>query len=372
MINQLTEADRTVADGLRDLLQTRDRLSGDLDRARQGVGFERTMAAREAAMPQAAMPQAVGAGSALGQGAYPMTSPRGMRWGRMHAGTDYAAPVGTPISTTLGGKVNSSGYESGYGKWVEVELENGVKAFWAHLSEVVLKTGQRFDAGQMIAKTGNTGRGTGPHLHSGDSSVNEALSDRYTRLGGQPIAGGAGGGMAGVPDMTGAMAAQGNVDGLEQALAGVNDQIAIYEERNGKLKQLNIDEFLLRTTDALRSQTKAYQDSTKELDTRSGMLDNGFSDAQIEKAIKLNRVNDEAIERETALDKALKEGRSQTDAYTKAKEDWLRQAKMQQQRQRKKVLPSSAIQYLRNQRASATQGQALMPAFRLCRMDGLS
>ena len=120
--------------------------------------------------------------------AYPVTSERGPRWGRYHAGTDYGAPVGTPISTTLGGVVTDIGSEGGYGNYVEVRLENGVKAFWAHLSEVVLKEGQKFNAGTLIAKTGDTGRSTGPHLHSGDRNINEALSDPYTRLGGQVIA----------------------------------------------------------------------------------------------------------------------------------------------------------------------------------------
>jgi len=153
-------------------------------KAKEAIQLETQAAERVTATNQ--LTSAVG-GQSLGGGAYPVTSGRGMRWGRMHHGIDYGAPIGTSISTTLAGKVTDSGYEGGYGNYVEVQLENGVKAFWAHLSEIVLKKGQSFNAGQVIARTGNTGRGTGPHLHSGDNSVGNA-GDIYTRLGGKAIA----------------------------------------------------------------------------------------------------------------------------------------------------------------------------------------
>ncbi len=180
------DVQKTILQNERWLLDRRIAVADyELAERKQGIA-EELDAAKRLQMTNATTTSVSGGGN-LGSGAYPLTSERGPRWGRPHHGRDYATPIGTPISTTLAGKVNSSGYEGGYGNWVEVQLENGVKAFWAHLSEVVLKQGQTFKAGQVIARTGNTGRGTGPHLHSGDNSIGNA-GDAYTRLGGRAFA----------------------------------------------------------------------------------------------------------------------------------------------------------------------------------------
>lgn len=96
---------------------------------------------------------------------FPITSRPGMRWGRMHRGVDIGTPMGTALGYEVGGEVLSATTLDGYGKVLEVKLENGVTAFAAHLNEVLVKAGDRFTANQILARTGRTGRGTGPHLH---------------------------------------------------------------------------------------------------------------------------------------------------------------------------------------------------------------
>ena len=83
-----------------------------------------------------------------------------------HEGYDLATPIGTPLGYSVGGRVmraNPTGGGAG-GKTLEVILDNGIKGMSMHLSEVLVKVGQTFAAGQMIAKTGDTGVGAA-HLH---------------------------------------------------------------------------------------------------------------------------------------------------------------------------------------------------------------
>lgn len=94
-----------------------------------------------------------------------ITSPFGFRWGRPHQGIDMAAPVGTPIVSAENGKVVFSGWKQGYGQFVAVDHGQGFETHYAHCSKVLVKVGQTVKKGQLIAKVGNTGRSTGPHLH---------------------------------------------------------------------------------------------------------------------------------------------------------------------------------------------------------------
>lgn len=94
-----------------------------------------------------------------------VSSPFGWRWGRPHQGIDLAAPVGTPIVSAERGKVVYSGWKSGYGNFVAVDHGSGYQTHYAHCSKLLVRTGQRVNKGQLIAKVGNTGHSTGPHLH---------------------------------------------------------------------------------------------------------------------------------------------------------------------------------------------------------------
>lgn len=93
------------------------------------------------------------------------TSGFGMRWGRMHKGTDFAAPHGTPIYSTADGVVVHAGWLSGYGRLVKIKHAFGVETRYAHLSKITVSEGQRVSRGQRIGDMGNTGRSTGTHLH---------------------------------------------------------------------------------------------------------------------------------------------------------------------------------------------------------------
>ncbi|OOG67328.1 hypothetical protein B0E45_21930 [Sinorhizobium sp. A49] len=83
----------------------------------------------------------------------------------LHAGIDFRATVGTRIRATAPGTVTNAGQTGGYGNMVEIDHGNGVASRYAHLSTVLVKVGDRIKAGDVVAKSGNTGRSTGPHLH---------------------------------------------------------------------------------------------------------------------------------------------------------------------------------------------------------------
>jgi murein DD-endopeptidase MepM/ murein hydrolase activator NlpD len=96
---------------------------------------------------------------------YQITSLFGPRWGRIHWGTDLAAPTGTPIYAVHDGVVYDSSFESGYGLHVSIDHGDGVKIVYAHASELLVGNGRHVRAGDMIARVGSTGNSTGPHLH---------------------------------------------------------------------------------------------------------------------------------------------------------------------------------------------------------------
>lgn len=84
---------------------------------------------------------------------------------KFHAGADIALPTGHPVPSARAGRVTFAGGMSGYGKTVVVEHEGGVSTRYAHLSEIEVKVGDDVAAGQQIARSGATGRVSGPHLH---------------------------------------------------------------------------------------------------------------------------------------------------------------------------------------------------------------
>jgi len=93
------------------------------------------------------------------------TSGFGTRWGRLHAGTDMAGPVGTPIYAPADGVVTHAGWLSGYGRLIKIKHEFGIETRYGHLSAIKVKVGQRVSRGDRIGDMGNSGRSTGPHLH---------------------------------------------------------------------------------------------------------------------------------------------------------------------------------------------------------------
>lgn len=94
-----------------------------------------------------------------------MTSTFKWRWGRMHKGIDWATPVGTAVRASCGGTVVSAGWSSGYGYCITLRHPDGKQTRYAHLSKILVSTGQKVDQNERIALSGNTGRSTGPHVH---------------------------------------------------------------------------------------------------------------------------------------------------------------------------------------------------------------
>jgi peptidoglycan DL-endopeptidase CwlO len=95
----------------------------------------------------------------------PVTSPFGMRWGRMHTGIDIGVPYGTSIHAAASGRVVYSGWMDGYGNLVAIDHGRGLSTAYAHQSRIGVSLGQTVAQGQVIGYVGCTGHCFGPHLH---------------------------------------------------------------------------------------------------------------------------------------------------------------------------------------------------------------
>jgi murein DD-endopeptidase MepM/ murein hydrolase activator NlpD len=83
---------------------------------------------------------------------------------KAHKGTDYAAPTGTPISTTASGVVEVTGYTAGNGNFVKVKHNGTYSTQYLHMSRILVRRGQRVTQGQTIGLVGSTGLASGPHV----------------------------------------------------------------------------------------------------------------------------------------------------------------------------------------------------------------
>jgi murein DD-endopeptidase MepM/ murein hydrolase activator NlpD len=84
---------------------------------------------------------------------------------RMHKGTDFATPVGTPVYASGDGVVEFVGLHGGHGNYVRVRHSKTLETAYAHLSAYAVAVGATVIQGQVIARSGNTGLSSGPHLH---------------------------------------------------------------------------------------------------------------------------------------------------------------------------------------------------------------
>ena len=94
--------------------------------------------------------------------------PRALKRGqrvRLHKGTDFGAPRGTPIKSAGLGRVVHSGWMGAYGRAVAIDHGEGLTTLYAHMDKTLVKRGQKVEPGAPIGLVGNTGRSTGPHLH---------------------------------------------------------------------------------------------------------------------------------------------------------------------------------------------------------------
>lgn len=88
------------------------------------------------------------------------------RFWALHSGMDFRAPIGTPIWPIMPGRVIKADTQySGYGNLVVIQHDNGHQTWYAHLSKIRVKVGDRVDTDTVIGDVGSTGRSTGPHLH---------------------------------------------------------------------------------------------------------------------------------------------------------------------------------------------------------------
>ncbi|MHA6685406.1 peptidoglycan DD-metalloendopeptidase family protein [Mesorhizobium sp. A556] len=121
-----------------------------------------------------------------------VTSPFGVRTdpiigaAALHSGMDFRAPVGMSATVTAPGVVTKAGWNGGYGRMVEVDHGQGYATRYAHLSEVLVKVGDKLNAGDVVGKTGSSGRSTGPHLHYEIRLKGQAINPlRFLKVGKQ-------------------------------------------------------------------------------------------------------------------------------------------------------------------------------------------
>lgn len=99
-----------------------------------------------------------------------VTSPFGMRNGKLHAGMDIAAPIGAVIVAAADGVVEAAGWNGGYGNYVRInhgKIGAGatLTTAYGHMSKIECTIGTRVAGGQLIGRVGSTGDSTGPHCH---------------------------------------------------------------------------------------------------------------------------------------------------------------------------------------------------------------
>ena len=83
---------------------------------------------------------------------------------RPHMGTDYGAPVGTPVQTIGSGRVVFAGRKGGEGNMVQIAHSDGYETMYLHLSRLYVRGGEHVEIGKTIGLVGSTGLSTGPHL----------------------------------------------------------------------------------------------------------------------------------------------------------------------------------------------------------------
>ncbi len=83
---------------------------------------------------------------------------------RPHLGTDYGAPIGTPVQTIGSGRVEFAGRKGGDGNMVKIAHSQGYETMYMHLSKILVHVGEHVEIGRTIGLVGMTGLATGPHL----------------------------------------------------------------------------------------------------------------------------------------------------------------------------------------------------------------
>lgn len=99
----------------------------------------------------------------------PVSSDFGLRFRgllpEVHRGVDISVPAGTGVRPMAPGRVRFQGTMAGYGRVVWLDHGGGVLSIYAHLSEILVSTGEVVDRGRVIGRSGASGNATAPHLH---------------------------------------------------------------------------------------------------------------------------------------------------------------------------------------------------------------
>lgn len=135
--------------------------------AEASTGRHRAEAAQEAQQtvesPSPAAVSADGPGAIVPGGQ--VSSVYGERWGTFHYGVDVAGPLGTPIYSPVAGNVLKAGPTSGFGNAIYIEDSDGTVWLFGHMKVMNVSKGDHVLIGDQIAKVGNEGQSTGPHVH---------------------------------------------------------------------------------------------------------------------------------------------------------------------------------------------------------------
>lgn len=84
---------------------------------------------------------------------------------KFHNGVDIACPHRTWVGSAAEGTVIAAGWGGAVGKFIKIDHHNGYQTVYGHLDQILVRTGQSVRRGQLIGRSGSTGRVTGPHLH---------------------------------------------------------------------------------------------------------------------------------------------------------------------------------------------------------------
>jgi len=130
---------------------------------------QKLLIARNTGSPGSLTTSAASRGLPVGDLDWPVvgwiSSPFGMREGRLHEGVDIAADHGTQIRAAMAGRVTFAGPRGGYGLTVIIDHGDGLCTLYAHSSKLLVREGEWVSKGEVIALVGNTGNSRGPHLH---------------------------------------------------------------------------------------------------------------------------------------------------------------------------------------------------------------
>jgi murein DD-endopeptidase MepM/ murein hydrolase activator NlpD len=161
-----TDGARTALAPLRDVSAVPADLTADVAARHERASLQASRNLARAQLQQAAAVRAAAEHRwVLPLAKYVKTSGFGYRWGSLHAGEDFAAPIGTQVRAISSGVVVFAAVDAGYGNKIELRHWDGTVSWYGHLSKIEVKVGQRVDPAELIGLVGSTGFSTGPHLH---------------------------------------------------------------------------------------------------------------------------------------------------------------------------------------------------------------